>query len=203
MATASPAEILRLLARAGVDFVVVGMAAGVLRGAPVATVDLDIVHGRAPDNVARLLQVLAGLEAIYRHDARGLRPAESHLSSPGHQLLTTRLGDLDCLGTVGDGLAYEDLLDSAPELALEPGLSIHVIDLPTLIALKEKALPRPSPWSLRGNRGLATRGLYRFASFEEAQLWLTKQMSRRSGPRPSTTSGASPAPSKRPGPATS
>lgn len=45
----------------------------------------------------------------------------------------------DCLGTVGDGLAYEDLLDSAPELALEPGLSIRVIDLPTLITLKEQA----------------------------------------------------------------
>lgn len=44
------------------------------------------------------------------------------------------------------------------------------------------ALPRPSPWSVRGNRGLATRGLYGFASFEEAQLWLTKQMSRRSAP---------------------
>lgn len=29
-----------------------GMAAGVLRGAPVATVDLDIVHRRSPDNIA-------------------------------------------------------------------------------------------------------------------------------------------------------
>jgi hypothetical protein len=59
--------------------------------------------------------------------------------SPGHQLLLTTHGDLDCLGTVGDGQGYEDLLDRAPELNLGEGLSVRVIDLPTLIELKEKA----------------------------------------------------------------
>jgi len=32
--------------------------AGVLRGAPVLTLDLDLVHRRTPENVKRLLQVL-------------------------------------------------------------------------------------------------------------------------------------------------
>jgi hypothetical protein len=115
------------------------MAAGILRGAPLTTVDLDIVHGRHPENVSRLLGVLGGLDAIYRHDPRRLRPEESHLVSPGHQLLATTHGDLDCLGTVGDGQTYEDLLARAPELQLRPGLRLRVIDLPTLIELKEKA----------------------------------------------------------------
>lgn len=119
--------------------VVVGMAAGVLRGAPVTTLDLDIVHRRSSENVARLLQVLADLDAVYRHDPRKLRPAESHLSSPGHQLLSTRFGHLDCLGTIGDGLSYEQLLDRAPALELDDGLVIRVIDLPTLIELKQGA----------------------------------------------------------------
>ena len=133
------AEVLRRLAANDVEFIVVGMMAGVLRGAPLLTADLDLVHRRSAQNVSRLLQVLAGLDAIYRHDPRRLRPGESHLMSPGHQLLVTTHGDLDCLGAVGDGQTYEDLLDRAPELNLGAGMSVRVIDLPTLIELKEKA----------------------------------------------------------------
>lgn len=130
---------MRRLAAHDVQFVVVGMAAGVLRGAPVATLDLDIVHQRGSANVSRLLGVLEGIGATYRHDSRNLQPQESHLLSPGHQLLKTSLGDLDCLGTVGDGRSYEDLLDRAPRLQIDDGLAVHVIDLPTLIELKEQA----------------------------------------------------------------
>jgi hypothetical protein len=59
MAPANPVEILSRLAAGKVDFIVVGMVAGVLRGAP------------------------------DRHDPRRLRPGPSHLVGPGHQLLTT------------------------------------------------------------------------------------------------------------------
>jgi predicted nucleotidyltransferase len=133
------AEVLRRLSANKVEFIVVGMMAGVLRGAPILTADLDLVHRRSVDNVSRLLQVLAGLGAVYRHDPRRLPPGESHLMSPGHQLLVTTHGDIDCLGTVGEGKSYEDLLDRAPELDLGEGLSVNVIDLRTLIELKEKA----------------------------------------------------------------
>ncbi len=133
------AEVLRRLAANEVEFIVVGMMAGVLRGAPLLTVDLDLVHRRSAANVSRLLDVLAGLDAIYRHDPRRLRPAESQLMGPGHQLLVTTYGDLDCLGTVGEGQSYEDLLVHAPELEIGDGLVARVIDLPTLIELKEKA----------------------------------------------------------------
>ncbi|HEY5907548.1 MAG TPA: hypothetical protein VIZ31_05850 [Vicinamibacteria bacterium] len=139
MTSADPVEILSLLSAGKVDFVVVGMAAGVLRGAPVTTADLDIVHRRDPENVARLLSVLGDIDATYRHDSRRLRPGVSHLVSAGHQLLTTKHGDLDCLGTIGEAQSYEDLLARAPELELRPGLVLRVIDLPTLIELKEKA----------------------------------------------------------------
>jgi hypothetical protein len=59
--------------------------------------------------------------------------------SPGHQLLVTTHGDHDCLGTVGEGQSYEDLLVHASELEIGDGLVARVIDLPTLIELKEKA----------------------------------------------------------------
>ena len=48
-------------------------------------------------------------------------------------------GDLDCLGAIGEGQSYEELLEHAPGLELEEGMVVHVIDLPTLIDLKEKA----------------------------------------------------------------
>jgi hypothetical protein len=142
MRSARSADILRILARKEVEFIVVGMAAGVLRGAPVTTIDLDIVHRRTPENVARLLHVLAELDAVYRHDPRKLRPNESHLLGPGHQLLTTTNGDLDCLGAIDQGKSYEDLLEQATEMKLAEGLSVRVLSLTALIEIKER-LGRP------------------------------------------------------------
>lgn len=133
------AEILRLLATNEVEFIVVGMTAGVLQGAPVTTVDLDVVHRRSPENVARLLRALGALDAVYRHDPRGLRPQESSLMSPGHQLLTTMHGDLDCLGAIGDGLGYDELLERTVGMRLRDGLTVRVLGLPALIETKERA----------------------------------------------------------------
>jgi hypothetical protein len=139
MARARFAEILRLLAAGDVEFVVVGMAAGILHGAPVTTVDVDVVHCRSPENVARLLRVLAELDAVYRHDPRRLQPDESHLVGPGHQLLTTSLGDLDCLGTIDQDRGYEQLLGLSVEMELAGGLTVRVLSLPALIEAKTRS----------------------------------------------------------------
>lgn len=132
-------ELLEHLAAHEVAFVVVGMTAGILHGAPVTTVDVDIVHRCTVENVSRLLGALEALDARYRHDARNLRPAESHLIGPGHQLLTTRLGDLDCLGTIDEGRGYDDLLEHSQELTLPSGRTIRVLTLPALIDAKERS----------------------------------------------------------------
>lgn len=139
MTRAGFADILRLLAAGDVEFVVVGMTAGILHGAPVTTVDLDVVHRRSPENVARLLRVLAELDAVYRHDPRRLRPGQSQLIGPGHQLLTTTLGDLDCLGAIDQDRGYEELLASTVEITLGGGLTVRVLSLPALIEAKERS----------------------------------------------------------------
>ena len=139
MKSARFVDILRRLAANDVEFIVVGMTAGILQGAPVTTVDLDIVHQRSAENVNRLLRVLEELDAVYRHDPRNLRPKESHLASPGHQLLATAFGDLDCLGTIDDGKDYQDLLPSAVEMYLADEQKILVLGLPALIESKERA----------------------------------------------------------------
>ena len=100
MASRNLAELLRCLVKGNVECILVGGMAGVMRGAPVVTADVDIVHRRETDNVKRLVRVLEELQAVYRHDDRRLRPTESHLMGPGHQLLLTRLGPLDALGAL-------------------------------------------------------------------------------------------------------
>lgn len=139
MPRAGFAEILRRLARAEVEFVVVGMTAGVLQGAPATTLDVDVVHRRSPENVARLLAALREMAAVYRHDARGLGPGESHLMGPGHQLLRTSLGDLDCLGTIDQGRGYEELVPSSTTISIGGGVSIRVLTLEALVETKERS----------------------------------------------------------------
>ena len=108
-----------------------------LEGVPVHTFDLDVVHSREPGNIGRLLAALESLEAAYRARPE-LRPDVSHLASPGHQLLMTRFGPLDVLGMIGRSRSYEDLLPHAHEVEVDEGLRVRVLNLETLIAVKEE-----------------------------------------------------------------
>jgi hypothetical protein len=91
------AELVSVLIRHDVRFIIVGGVAGALQGAPVNTLDLDIVYARDPENVGRLLTALKSVSATFRDDPRHLEPNQSHLLSKGHKLLTTSHGHLDVL----------------------------------------------------------------------------------------------------------
>jgi hypothetical protein len=130
--------LLRVLAAHDVEFILVGGIAAVLQGAPIVTVDLDIVHRRTPENVKRLLTALAELDAVFRQDPRRLRPNESHLIGPGHALLSTRFADLDVLGTIFADTVYDDLIADTVEMALDD-VTIRVLHLERLIQAKEFA----------------------------------------------------------------
>jgi hypothetical protein len=58
---------------------------------------------------------------------------------PGHQLLTTIYGDLDCLGTVDGEKTYEDLLASCRELAVGANATVKVLELSMLLEVKRRA----------------------------------------------------------------
>lgn len=131
-------EILLRLADAGVEAIVVGMAAGVIQGVPTTTWDLDIVHRRTPENVERLLQVLHDIDAVARHDTRRLRPNATHLIGPGHVLLETRFGDFDCLGAIDGARAYEELAAASIVIDFE-GRFVRVLALGELLAIKRRA----------------------------------------------------------------
>jgi hypothetical protein len=139
MASVSSLKIFGVLAKHGVNFIVVGGVSAVLRGVPINTFDVDIVHLTSPENVDRLLSALEELDAYYRiQPDRRLRPNSSHLSGSGHQLLTTRFGYLDCLGSVSKKRTYADLLPESDEMKINAALVLKVLKLEMLIALKEE-----------------------------------------------------------------
>lgn len=132
-------EILKILTRHHVDFIVVGGVSAVLHGAPVATFDLDVVHARNPENITRLMSALEELDGTYRtQPERRLRPDLSHLASPGRQLLLTKFGPLDVLGMNGKSRTWEDLSAHSRTMDIEPGAVVSVLDPETLIAVKEE-----------------------------------------------------------------
>jgi predicted nucleotidyltransferase len=128
--------LVQTLLAARVEFIVVGGTAAVLHGAPIMTQDLDIVHRRTPENVHRLAQVLANVEATFR--GRDLRPTPALLSGSGQLNLSTTLGPLDVLCVLHDGRGYDELLPHT-EVLKDGATEIRVIDLDTLIAVKAAA----------------------------------------------------------------
>src|ERR1035437_1601749 len=131
--------VLRTLADHRVEFIVVGGVAAVLRGVPINTFDLDVVHSTELANVDRLLAAFTELDAFYRFQPElRMRPDASHLRSPGHQLLITRFGPLDLLGAIGKGRSYADLLRDFTEYDLDDGVRVRVLGLEAQIAVKEE-----------------------------------------------------------------
>ena len=129
--------VLPTLVRHNVDFIIVGGIAAVLNGAPIITRDLGVVHSRTPENVSRVLSALQDLKAYYRFRPEH-RPTASHLSSPGRQLLATRFGSVDFLGTACRDGSYEQLLPHSTEMEVGENLTVKVLNLEKLIAIKEE-----------------------------------------------------------------
>ena len=130
-------RVFEVLEAGGVRYVVVGGLAAVLAGAPLVTLDVDIVHERADDNIARLLDALNVLRAVYRDEAgRAIPPNSEYLKGPGHHLFRTTAGNLDVLGEVAGGLTYRDLVPRAHRTWLSPELQVPVLELAALIELK-------------------------------------------------------------------
>jgi hypothetical protein len=138
-------RILEVLAAHGVEHVIVGGVAAHFYGASYATKDMDLVYARTPENIGRLLVALDEMETIFRDFAgRRIAPNESYLASANPKLLLTKHGPLDLLGTLSmeeDDTGYAALAPDATRMDLE-GLTVLVIALPRLIAVKER-LKRP------------------------------------------------------------
>ena len=129
--------LLLVLAEAGVEFVVVGGVAAVAQGAPITTLDVDIVHRRTPENVARLITALEQMGAHARQRP-GLVPGADALGGPGHQLLDTKLGPLDVLGEIEGGRGYDELCKTTIVTVVR-GREVQLLSLEALLASKRRS----------------------------------------------------------------
>jgi len=99
-------EALRVLAAAGVNFVVVGGLATVAQGAAQVTRDLDICYDRRPENLRKLTAALTPHHPRLRGAPKDLPFIfdEQTLARGLNFTLETDLGDIDLLGELA-GLA--------------------------------------------------------------------------------------------------
>jgi hypothetical protein len=141
MATQSFKRILELFEAHGVEYIVVGGVAAVLRGAPVTTFDIDTLVKTDQANAQRLLAALQALNARYREHPNKLKPTVEDILAGGHHLLMTDSGPLDVLGHVMHGKRYDDMTQKSSMLSVGE-LTIPVLGLRALMDEKQ-ALGRP------------------------------------------------------------
>jgi predicted nucleotidyltransferase len=128
------------LAGGGVEFIVIGGVAATLHGSARATLDLDVVYRRTPENIGRLVSALAPLQPYLRGAPPGL-PFVFDAGTVRRGLnftLDTSLGSLDLLGEVTGGGSFEALLTSTERVDLF-GHACRCVTLEALIALKRAA----------------------------------------------------------------
>lgn len=133
-------ELLPLLVRNGVRFIVVGGAAAIAHGSARLTFDVDIVYARDADNIRQLVSALQDHQPYLRGAPPGLpfRWDERTIQAGLNFTLTTAVGDLDLLGEVTGGGFYENLLPFSEEFTAF-GVQCRFVTLERLIQLKRAA----------------------------------------------------------------
>ncbi len=131
---------LRALAEHKVEFIIVGGVAATFHGSARLTRDLDVVYGRTPPNLRRLVAALRGHRPYLRGAPPGLSfPWDEETLRRGlNFILETDLGNLDLLGEIAGGGGYEELRPRSVEFETF-GLRLHCLDLDTLIRVKQAA----------------------------------------------------------------
>ncbi|EIP99177.1 putative nucleotidyltransferase [Opitutaceae bacterium TAV1] len=130
--------LLKRLAEAGLDFVIIGGFAAVTHGSSYVTQDIDICALLTPENVSRLRQALAEWNPRHRMTPQRLSflqyPADDQ---PVKNLyLQTDKGVIDILSSVMGVGEFERLKQQAEEIEVD-GTRFRVMSLRDLISAKE------------------------------------------------------------------
>lgn len=135
-----PEEVIRLLGRHEIRYILIGGLAAVTHGAGVVTQDVDICHARDPENLERLADALREVHADlrgaepdlpFRLDAKALGRADSFT-------FTTEIGWIDILATPAGVAGYDELARTADTYTLF-GHRVLVASLDDLIRMKRAA----------------------------------------------------------------
>jgi hypothetical protein len=127
-------------ALARVEFILIGGLAATVHGSARLTQDVDVVYGRRPENLDRIVRALAGHAPYPRGAPAGLPFAWDRRTLDGglNFTLRTDLGDIDLFGEIAGGGTYDNLLPHTIEIELF-GQRVRCLDLPTLIRVKRAA----------------------------------------------------------------
>ena len=135
-----PSAVFRTLRQRGVEFVLIGGMAAILRGASVTTADLDIVPAKVLRNLDALASALLDMHAEVKYAGRVLDLGTGEWLTAGSTWnLNTDYGTLDLLFEPSGGGLYEDLAPHAQPIDVGDGLTVLVASLDDLIAMKEAA----------------------------------------------------------------
>ena len=128
-------EVLRVLSRKKVEFIVVGGIAAILQGSPLSTEDIDWVYLSSEKNLSLLATVLRELEARSAVQRRGVR-GESSRSRDGHRDQGARRS--------AKGPSPTALLEATPHRDPTSG---HWVVLSSRRALPPKTESAPPRWA--------------------------------------------------------
>lgn len=134
------ASLIRTLADAGVEFILVGGVAATVHGSTRLTRDVDVVYARSPENIERLIQALRPFDPYLRGAPPGL-PFIWDAATIRRGLnftLSTRIGDLDLLGELTGGGGYDALAEHTVTVRIFDR-DVRCLDLDTLIRVKRAA----------------------------------------------------------------
>jgi len=130
----------KILADAGVEFVIVGGLAVRSHGSAYLTEDLDICFSRSNENLKRIADALAP----FHPRPRGLPDHLpfvwdwTTLQHGTNFTFRTELGDIDLLGEVLGVGNYDDAIDESIEVDLD-GSQVKILSVDALIRAKEAA----------------------------------------------------------------
>ena len=138
------AEVVRVFARHGVEYVLIGGQAAVVSGAPVSTYDFDACYARSDTNLARLVAALKDLDARLRVAKMSDEEAEDPpfridvptLSSGLNFTFNTRAGAVDVLGLPAGVAGFEQLRANAVEHDIA-GEKVLVASIRDLVSMKQ------------------------------------------------------------------
>src|SRR4051794_40829626 len=132
------AGLLRALERGTVRFVVIGGIAVAAHRVVRATEDVDVVPDPTHDNLDRLADLLAALDArLLRDPGRGIDAGIRSALRQGRNLtVTTPLGDVDVVQRLPGVPPYRELAADSWRAELD-GVAFAVCSLEHLIAMKE------------------------------------------------------------------
>jgi hypothetical protein len=133
-------QLIQLLAKGDVEFIIVGGAAATAHGSARLTEDLDIVYRRTSDNVTRLVRTLAPYKPYLRGAPAELpfKWTEQTVWNGLNFTLVTSLGAIDLLAEIVGGGGYDDLEPHSVQIHLF-GAECLCLGLERLIQVKRAA----------------------------------------------------------------